>query len=65
MVIFLVKVLMIYRVRDYSILIVELKRAKDKILNRYEECFIVKLKNVIENYYYNILHNIQELKSIA
>lgn len=51
--------------RDYSILIVELKRAKDKILNRYEECFIVKLKNVIENYYYNILHNIQELKSIA
>ena len=48
---------------DYSILIVELKRAKDKISNRYE--VVIKLKNVIENYYYNILHNIQELKSIA
>ena len=51
---------------DYSILIVELKRAKDKISNRYEVVFFIrKLKNVIENYYYNILHNIQELKSIA
>lgn len=47
--IFLILLIFCVVVGDYAILIVKLKRAKDKVSNRYEEYFYSKVNNLCHN----------------